>query len=172
MATMNEIEKLTEVYALARGNLAAAVEHLQARLDAVKREHLKDIRKCVALAKDAEAELRAVITGNKELFDKPRTVTLHGVKVGLQKAKGTVSWADEDAVIKRIRAQLPKDQAELLIRTEEHVHKPGVYDLAAADLKRLGIEIKGAGDVPVIKDTTGEVDKLVDALLKDQGDEA
>lgn len=170
MATLQDIEKLTETYAAARGQLAEHVGGLTAKIDALKRQHLREIRAAVAVAKDAEAALQAAITASPDLFDKPRTRTLHGVKVGLQKARGTVTWGDEDAVIKRIRAQLPKDQAELLIRTEEKVHKPGVYDLSAADLKRLGIEIKGAGDVPVIKDTTGEVDKLVDALLKDEGE--
>lgn len=167
MATLKEIEKHAEAYAAARGALAAKVEHLQARLNVVKREDLPAIRKAVAAAKDSQAVLEAAINDSTALFDKPRTRTFHGVKVGLQKAKGTVTWADEEAVIKRIRKLLPDAQVELLIRTgKDSVHKQSVYDLTAEDLKRLGIEIKGAGDVVVIKDTTSEVDELVDALLE------
>ena len=77
-----------------------------------------------------------------------------------------VTFADEAATINRIRQQLPTAQAELLIKRTEKVHKPGVYDLTAADLKRLGITIDADSDEVVIKPIDGEIDKLVDALLK------
>lgn len=169
--TLQSLEKLAETYADARGSLAAVVEHMQSRIDRIKQDHMAEIRLRVAQARDAEAALRAGVAVVPELFEKPRSRTFHGIKIGYQKAKGTVTFADEDAVIKRIRAQLPRDQVELLVRIEEKVHKPSVYDLSAADLKRLGIEITGAGDVVFVKDTASEVDALVSALLKESADE-
>lgn len=168
MATLTEIEKLTETYAERRMELAETVNLLHQQLEDAKKALIGRIRRDVAAAKDAEAALRAAIEAGKDLFDKPRTRTFNGVKVGYAKSKGSIAWDDEDAVIKRIRKLLPADQAELLIRVEESVHKPGVYDLTAGDLKRLGIEIEGAGDAVVIKDTASQVDKLVAALLKDR----
>jgi hypothetical protein len=169
--TLSTLEKLVETYAAARGQLAEHVGSLTSKIDALKRQHIREIRACVAVCKDAEAALRASVAAVPELFEKPRSRTFHGIKIGYQKAKGTVTFADEAAVIKRIRAQLPKDQAELLVRVEEKVHKPAVYDLSAADLKRLGIEITGAGDVVFVKDTASEVDALVSALLKESAEE-
>jgi hypothetical protein len=167
MTALQEIEKLAQQYAKVRGNLGDLVNDMQTRIAAVKANYITGIRNCVAAAKSSEADLRAAVSDFPQLFDKPRTRTFHGIKVGYQKAKGSVTWSDESAVIERIRKLLPAAQAELLIRAEEKVHKPGVYDLSVADLKRLGIEITDAGDVIVIKDTTSEVDKLVDALLKE-----
>jgi hypothetical protein len=42
-----------------------------------------------------------------------------------------------------------------------------VYDLTAADLKRLGIRVTDDSDVPVIKVADSDIDKMVDALLGD-----
>lgn len=55
-----------------------------------------------------------------------------------------------------------------MIRTTKSVHKPGVYDLTVADLKRLGITIVGDGDELVVKLAGSDIEKLVDALLDDE----
>lgn len=170
MATMQEIEVKTKRYADARLELSTVVTNLTDQITQLRMAHIKVIRQRVAVALDAQSELQALVKESPTLFEKPKTRTMHGIKVGFQKGKGKVTISDEAATIKRIRAGLPKDQAELLIRVEESVHRPAVYDLAAADLKRLGIEITDAGDHVVVKDVAGEVDKLVEALLKESGE--
>lgn len=159
------IDTLTAAYATARSALADEVARLQEELEAAKRKRLAAIRARVKAVADRHAELSAALEDASELFKKPRTRTLHGVKVGYQKQPGKVVIDDEEAVIKRIRAQLPEAQADLLIRTRESVDKNAVADLSVADLKRLGIRVTDDSDAIVIKPTDGEVDKLVDALL-------
>ena len=171
MATLKDIEAKTEKYAAQREALAGTVAALEDERRDLLAKYLPRLRKLVAGAKDAHAALAAGIGSSPELFEKPRTRTLHGVKVGLTKGKGKIEWDDEEKVIARIRAQLPKTQVDLLVRVEESVYKQAVYDLTAEDLKRLGIRVTGNGDVVVIKDTAGEVDKLVEALLKDAPEE-
>jgi arsenate reductase-like glutaredoxin family protein len=171
MATMQEIERLTADYAAAYEALAAAVmEHEEAKRELARRA-LPRIRKLVIAEKERRAALGAAIEASPELFTRPRTVTLHGVRVGYMKAKGRIVWDDEAAVIARIRKLLPEAQAELLIRVKESVHKPAVYDLTAGDLKRLGIQIEGDGDEVLIRSAAGEVDKLIEALLKEAPEE-
>jgi len=165
MTTLADIEALTANYALARRELGSRVQVLQDELEVVKRRRLDGIRNGVEAVAALHDELKAAIEANPALFDKPRTRVLHGVKVGYIKQRGQVVIKDEAAVIARIRKLLPKDQAELLIRVKESVHKPGVYDLTAADLKRLDIAISADTDAVVIKPTDTEVDKLVNALL-------
>lgn len=172
MATLKELEPLAAKYGTARGELAVLVGALQDEVRGVQRTYLARIKRLVAAAKEAREQLAIEIDKSKELFEKPRTRTLHGVKIGYAKGKGRIVWDDEEKVIARIRAQLPKDQVELLIRETEAVHKPSVYDLVASDLKRLGIRIEGDGDEIVIKDATGEVDKLVEALLAEEPEAA
>lgn len=171
MATMPELEAHTRKYAAARGALSDLVHELNEEIGDAKRRHLKAIKAAVATAREHQAALAAEIDASRELFAKPRTVIFHGVKIGLQKGKGSVDFDDEEKTIQRIRKLLPTDQAELLIHVEESVQKSAVYDLSVEDLKRLGITVEGTGDVVVIRDTAGEVDKLVKALLKEHPEE-
>lgn len=165
MTTLADIEKNTRAYAEARAFLTGVIAELQAELERVKHPVLPVIRKAVGRTAEAHARLKAALEDAPELFTKPKTLTIEGVRVGYMKQKGKVVIADEDKTIKRIREQLPAEQAELLIRVRESVHKPAVYDLTAADLKRLGIAITDDEEVPIIKPVDGEVDKLVNALL-------
>ena len=165
--TKTDLEQLANSLANARATLAGFVSGLQSDIDAAKKKHLPTIRRSVAAVKDQRAALLAAIEANPGLFDKPRSMTLYGLRFGYQKNKGEVIFDDEAKVVGRIRAQLPQDQVELLIRITEKIHKPAVYDLTAADLKRLGIRIENDGDGPFVRDTTSEIDKLVSALLKD-----
>jgi arsenate reductase-like glutaredoxin family protein len=169
---MQQIETLTAAYATERDELAVLVAEMNDAIEQVKRQRLAAIKQAVQKARQAQDELHAAIDEAPDLFKKPRTRTLHGVKVGLTKQKGSVEFDDEAKVIERIRAQLPKNQAELLIRVKESVHKPAVYDLAVADIKRLGIRITADCDAVVIKSVDSEVDKLVSALLSEAAQEA
>jgi hypothetical protein len=165
MATLKDIEHLTHHYANTRQVLTGRVQALQLQIDRLRAEHIKGIRAAVRDAADAHDKLRAAVEVEPALFSKPKTQTFHGVRVGYMKQRGKVVIENEAAVIGRIRKLLPKDQAELLVRVSESVHKPAVYDLVASDLKRLGIRIAADEDVVVIKPVDGEVDKLVSALL-------
>jgi len=171
MATLNQIDIATRRFADARGALAELARTLNEEVEQLKRKHLPEIKRVKDRAVQRQTELRTMIEESPELFVKPRTLTLHGVRIGFVKAKGRIEWDDEAAVIARIRKLLPADQAELLIRVKEAVHKQAVYDLAAGDLKRLGIRIAGDGDEVLIKDTASDVDQLVDALLKEATEE-
>lgn len=93
------------------------------------------------------------------------------MKVGYQKGKGTISFEDADSVVARIKKHLP-DQADVLIKLKETPVKDALAQLSAADLKKIGVTVSEAGDQVVIKPVDSEVDKMVDALLKDVGEEA
>lgn len=166
MATLNEVDTQTKAYSAARGELAEAVGTLQDAIQSLTRKHLPVIKRRVQAAKDAEAALRATIEGNPALFVKPRTLTLHGIKVGYRKANGRIEWEDADQVVKLIKRHFA-DQADVLIATKEKPAKEALEQLSAADLKKLGITVEETGDVVVIKDTASDVDKLVKALLKE-----
>lgn len=165
MPTMTEIEQLTRDYAEARAYLSGVVSRLQEELERIKHPALPLIREAVGKTSEAHGKLYAAVEAAPELFNKPKTITIAGIRVGYMKQRGQVVIEDEAAVIARIRKLLPAEQAELLIRVRESVHKPGVYDLTAGDLKRLGISISADEEAVVIKPVDSEVDKLVNALL-------
>ncbi len=170
MNPMQEIELKAQSYSTAREALAGVLAALDDETRALRKKYLARIRTLVVLAKARRADLHVLIAARPELFTKPRTRILHGVKCGFGKGKGKVEFDDEDAVIARIRKLLPEEQAELLISVKENVSKTAVCDLSVDDLKRLGIRVEGTGDVVVIKDAAGDVDKLVEALLKDDAE--
>jgi hypothetical protein len=169
---MNEIETLTRSYSDARGVLSDTVAALNFELDQVKRNYLTQIKQQVGKAKERQAELRAAIEANADLFTKPkpRTQIFYGVKVGFRKATGKIQFDDPDQVVKLIRRQFP-DQFDVLVKTTETPIKSALEALPAVTLKKLGIEVNETGDVVMIKDAAGEVDKLVAALLKDEAEE-
>lgn len=167
MPSLAEIELLAAAVAEARGVLAERVQALQDELDAAQRRHMPAIRQAVAAAAGDLDRLHAAIEAAPELFVKPRTRVLNGIRCGWMKQRGQVVIPDEAKTIARIRELLPTDQAELLIRVRESVHKPAVYDLTAADLKRLGITLEADSDAVTIKPADGEIDRIVAALLKD-----
>jgi len=165
--TLIEIEALAQRYAESHQRLGENVEILDAGIRELKRRMLGPIKESVAVAAALKQQLAQAVEENPQLFRKPKTQLFHGIKIGFTKRKGRVEWDAEEKVVARIEKLLPADQVELLIRTVKSVHKPAVYDLTAADLKRLGIKIVGDGDEVVVKVAGSEIEKMVDAILKD-----
>jgi hypothetical protein len=171
MTTLNDLERRAKALADTREAVSAIVGELNAGIDALKREHMKALKRAVAAAAEQHERLRAVIEENPQLFVKPRTVVLHGIKFGYVKGAGKLEYDDERRVIALIRKHFP-DQVDVLVATRETPVKAALSQLAVADLKRLGVTVEGTDDVVVIKPTDSEVDKLVNQLLKSAVDEA
>ena len=164
--TLNDIEQRAKRYADARASLGTIVSNLTAGIEALKRQAMPDIKRAVARATEHHDALRELIEASPDLFARPRTVTLHGVRVGYAKGKGGIAWDDPDAVVAAIQKHLPK-QADALIRWTGKPLKEAINQLDVADLKRIGCRVVGTGDQVVIRAVDSDVDKLVDALLKD-----
>jgi len=171
MATIEVIQKKTQQYADARLALADVVRALHDQMELAKRDLLPQIKKAVAKTLDLESDLLAQIKQSPELFEKPKSLSFNGIKIGFQKGKGKLLFDDADLVIKLIKRHFPK-QADVLINTTEKPVKDALSQLTVAELKTLSITVEGTGDVAFIKDTTSDVDKLVKALLKGAEEEA
>lgn len=166
MAAMQEIEAKTREYAKARAQLAEAVATLQEAIDALKRKHMQVIKTRVAVAAEARAELAAALEDSPQLFVRPRTVIFHGIKVGWQKGRGEIEIEDPQRTVALIRRHMP-DQLDTLVKIVETPVKSALAQLPAAELKKIGVTVAETGDQVVIRPTDTEVDKIVDALLRD-----
>lgn len=169
--TLAEIESLTKKYAEARGALADLVAEVNAEVEAAKRRAMPQLKSLVARAALREGELRAAVAAAPQLFEKPKTQTFHNIKVGFRKGTGGIDWASDAEVVARIRKQFPDDAAALLIRTVETPIAKALAELDVATLKKLGCTVEATGEVVVIKATDGEVEKIVNALLKGASEE-
>ncbi len=166
MATLKEIDALALKFSGVRSKLAEHVRELNDEVEAAKRRHLAAIKRLTERAAEAQLELDAAIKESPALFVKPKTITLHGIKVGFKKGAGKIEWEDADQVVKLIKKHFP-EQTDVLIITKEKPAKEALEQLSAAELKKLGIQVADTGDVVVIKDTATDIDKLVTALLKE-----
>jgi hypothetical protein len=170
VATLKEIELKAKHFADARARLAEDVRELQDVVEQAKRAALPTIRQRVRYVKDHQAALRALIDDSPELFVKPRTVTVHGVKVGFQKGRGGLVVADLGKTVKLIRQHFA-GKFDVLVKTTHKLVKKAIGNLPADDLKKIAVQIDGTDDVIVIEDTASDVDKLVSALLEEQAEE-
>lgn len=167
MTTLAEIEQQAAEYAAARAALTDRVALLQAEIDRITRMELPSIRQAVEQAASHHDMLHALIESAPELFEKPRTQICSGIRCGYIIGKARVEIPDEAETIRRIRAQLPPGQIELLIAVSERVDKRAVAELTDADLKRLRIRVEPGEETIVIKPASSAVDRIVAALLKD-----
>jgi len=166
MATLGEIELLTKDFSQVREKLSEKIRTLEDEIAALKRRRLPVIKTAVNMVMEKQEILKAALEASRSLFVRPRTMVFHGVKIGFQKAKGKISWTDDAQVVKLIKKHLP-DQADVLIKITEKPIKDALANLPAADLKRIGVTVEDTGDSVVIKSTDSEIDRFVDALLKE-----
>lgn len=171
MPTMNDIQARARAYADARDKLAELVAALNDGLEQLKRDSLPGIRRAIQRASERQAELKALIEDAPDLFVKPRTVVMHGVRVGFEKGKGRIEFEDADRVVKLIKKHL-SGQADVLIATKETPVKKALAQLSVKELKAIGCTVDEAGDVVVIRPVDTDVDKLVTALMKGATEDA
>lgn len=169
-STLEFITDGAALLAKRRERLASLVNALNKGIEALKTDAMPELRKAINDATESWKALEANIIDNPTLFASPRTVTAHGIKFGLAKGKGTVEIGDDAKTIRLIKKHFP-EQVDTLIDTKETPSKDALFKLPAADLKRLGCELKGTGDRVVIKLADGEVDKIVKALVSAKVDE-
>ncbi len=165
--TLSEIEKLAKEFSDARKALRDRVDVLDEGMTALKKRYLPGIRKAVEDAKEKQASLSDAIADSPDLFVKPRTMTLFGIRFGIEKQKGKLEWDDKGIVVKLIKKLFP-DSWETYVKVKEEPMKKTLATLPSADLKKLGIQVTETGDAVCIKPTDSEVDKLVDALLNEK----
>lgn len=167
MGSMFDIDKAAQEYGRAHDALRDIMAELDDDIRKIKDGRMRRVRDAVQRTAEKRVVLEDLIDESRDLFGKPRTRILHGVKVGIEKGKGKIEIDDADITIRLIRRHFP-DRAETLIRTSESVIKAALAELPAADLKRIGARVEETGDQVVIRPTDSEIDKLVDALLKER----
>lgn len=169
--TLLEIELLAKAYADRRALLAERLTALDRDLDLVKRKHMRELKRHVALTAETASALHNAIEAAPELFEKPKTRILHGIKVGFRKGKGKIEWEDDAQLVALIKKKFPDFVGDLIITTEKP-SATGLEDLDAAELRKLGVTVEEAGEQVVVKPVETDIEKLVKLLLKGATDDA
>lgn len=169
--TLADIESKAKHYATAREVLSDIVLTMNGEIEDIKRRNMKRLKKAVAEASERHDALKSCIADAPDLFKRPRTVVLHGIKLGYQKGKGKLEIGDNARVCSLIRKHFP-ELSDTLIATEEKPVKDALNNLSSAELKKIGVHVTAAGDQVVIKPADSAVDKLVEALIKSATEDA
>lgn len=165
MTTLNDIEQKAKAFADKREQLASRVARFNARVERLKAKALPSIKQAAAEAAVAYDELHAEIKAAPALFSRPRTVALHGIKLGYRQSTGSLEIADPKRTCELIAKHLP-EQEEQLVETTRKPIKDAIARLPAAELKRIGVQVIPGADVVVIKPADGALDAVVAALIK------
>lgn len=172
---MTELEKL-QAAALQLSHHTDALREelmlLDAELSAAKAAHMLTIRSLTRSVIKRQAELAEGIKARPELFDKPRTLIVEGIKFGLRKQPGRMSWGDDEQLLKRIddlfaKGTISPAQHELVVETRYNVVAKGLEKLDASTLKRLGVTVEADSDAVEIKSVDSDVERMVKAIIKD-----
>jgi len=172
MTTLEDLQKRAAALSRLRDTLAELLATLQAEIDTVKHGHMAAIRRAARQIAQQHKELAEQIAANPGLFAKPRSYVVDGLKFGLQKQKGRMSWDDDDALCRRIadlagKGLLTEEQAALCVRTKAAPVASALEQLDAKLLKRLGITVEADTDAPLIKSVDSEVEKAVNAVIRE-----
>ena len=163
---MEDIVALARAFAAARAATEALAEDIKALQRKALRSRLRALRNRISEQAASEEALRAAIRARPDLFVSPRTISVDGIKFGLRKQPGAVAVGDEAQAIRRLRERFPS-RAEALIRVRETLDRPALRKLPAAELAQIGVTMEKATDEVTIAAASGDLDRVVAALLDD-----
>lgn len=170
--TLADIQKRAEALSKTRDSLGTLFKELQSGIAIVQQGYMPDIKRVARQIAKQHTELQDLIRANPALFERPRTFVADGLKFGMQKKVGTLSWEDDAKLCARIHALtfdevLTAEQEDILITTTEKPVAKALEKLDGKVLKRLGVTLGADTDEPLIKSVDSEVEKAVNAVIKD-----
>lgn len=167
--TLIDIAGLCRAYAAARERLGETAEQIRALQRQALRVRLRGLRNRAAEVSAARDALRAAVAAHPELFVRPRTRALEGVKVGYRKMPGRIV-CDEARAVARIRKLHPEREADL-VRVRESLDRAALRRLDSQTLASIGVSIADVEDEIVIAAAGADIDRLVDAMLDEVKDD-
>ena len=160
------LAELCQGFFAARDRVSEQVEKIRERRIKYTKRLIPGLRERVAELGEARDRIREYLEEHRGQFERPRTRTLHGCKVGWRKKPGKLVIADEARTIQLIRLRLP-EQARTLLQVKTTVNKAALKKLPAAELASVGAAIAAVDDEKVVSFPKDSLAKLVDALLED-----
>ena len=132
MSTLLDIERRAKALADERDVLVAVVNELNSGIETLKRESMRPLKAAVKAVAEQHDKLKALIEANPELFVRPRSVVLHGIKLGFRKGSGGVEFEDAERVAGLIQKHFP-EQFDVLVQTSHKPLKTALAQLTVAE---------------------------------------
>jgi len=159
-------ERLAAAHVATTARASLLQEELKTAVTPIYQRHRSGLDAAAEEEARAKDKLQELLDAAPQLFSRPRSFIVNGVRAGYRKEEDTLFFSDEEAVIARIRALLP-DQADLLIRTQESLVLDALPQLDGNDRRRVGISLVTGIDRPFITVGDSDVEKLAKTLIAD-----
>ena len=160
----DSLADLARNYARAQDRLADLVEEVRAEQRKVARMRMRALKARAGELVAAHKDLAEAVEAHRDLFDRPKTRTVDGIRYGLRKQPGRVEVDDEAKTMERIGRHMP-DWRDTLIRTKRVLNKSALKDLDSRSLAKIGVRLVEVDDVVVVTAAAGDLDKVVEALI-------
>ena len=184
MATLESITNQTAEYAKTRRAALDLAGAMQAEIEALQAAYDKRLRKAVTAMTIEHEALSKAIEGSKGLFEKTKSMTIDGIKIGFQVGKEKIGVLDSEMTIKRLEQMIEQattaQNFELLTKlqaaykVEYKLVDAGLKKLDSTTLVNVGVAIYPATNDVLIKpqetDTTKAVDNIIKTVLSELED--
>ena len=140
------IKRLVARFATARDLAAGTNRQIQIALDS----GVPQVRRAARHLASIRSELITALESSRDLFEKPRTRTIEGVKIGFRRGKAAYRWDSDDTLIARIKKHLPPEVAHVLIRKVEKPVATAIAGLTPTELKAIGVTCTEPSDDPFV----------------------
>ena len=171
------IERQARRYSVARGRLSRRYGAFQRALQKLQDKHLPKIRADLDTTANIKSELEIAISAAPELFRDPRTLTLHGVRVGFMDGKASVRMPkgkkNTAAVLAGIRATFTAEEITtlaLIVRASVEAPNKDALQLLLEKGKAPalpGVEYTTAGERVFILPADHALDKIITKVLQE-----
>lgn len=165
MDKQQKIENLTKEYASAFDVLTKLKAQLSADAENMRLKYRDQFKSASENLANLNDELLEAISDSPEIFVKPQTQTLNGIKVGFRKAQDELVYkVSEEAVIKLVESEL-KDKADVLVEVKKSLIVSAVKNLEPDELKRIKCIVEKNDLIPLIKTADSAVDSFIKKLI-------
>lgn len=161
---LQRIGDLCLAYVRCRERRDDVVEQVHEARRKIVRAKMRSLKSVVAHEAAALAELRAAIEENPEVFEKPKTRIIEGVKVGYRKQPGKIEVADTARTIRLIRQKLADRWYQLVVE-KQTLDLNAMKKLTVKELASVGATLTDDTDEIVTRAASTDLDKLVDVLM-------
>lgn len=173
MATvkLNELEKAAKDYSTTSRALRKIKETLDEEIEAIRLKYTEQFAEAAKNAGEAYQMLFTLVADSAELFQEKKSMNINGVKFGYQKKKGKIEIDNEEFTINKLHELFP-DNADMYLSKKISVSKKALDNLAASDLKKIGVNVIQDSSEPFVKLTDDEIQKMLDAIIKEAAKDA
>ena len=159
--SLSLIENRCRQLASLRGQLRQRFEARQSAQNLIAAQHNPGIRALQEQCQMAREELLACVAAGRDLFRQRKTQEFHGITVGFEKERDSLTLPPEELLVDRIEKMLPAAQSKTLLDYTVKVIKSAFKKLPEPTLQCLGCAVVRGADKTIVRAKDDDIEMLV-----------